>query len=63
MHSNSGDVIEIQGVTRAFGSMVALRNVSLSVAPGSVLGLVGENGAGDEDMGLGHGGSWFSGRR
>ena len=45
-HSNSGNVIEIQGVTRAFGSKVALHNVTLSVPPGSVLGLVGENGAG-----------------
>ena len=44
--SNSQNVIEIQGITRAFGSNVALRNVRLSVPPGSVLGLVGENGAG-----------------
>jgi len=39
-------LIEITGVTRRFGSRLALDNVSLTVACGVVFGLVGENGAG-----------------
>ncbi|NQV26283.1 MAG: ABC transporter ATP-binding protein [Rhodopirellula sp.] len=39
-------VVEISGVSRSFGKMVALDNVNLNVLRGSVVGLVGENGAG-----------------
>jgi ABC-2 type transport system ATP-binding protein len=46
-HTSRDDVvIEISGVTRRFGAVSALDNVSISVARGSVHGLVGENGAG-----------------
>src|SRR6058998_1476938 len=38
--------IEIKGVTRRFGSRLALDDVSLTVGRGVVFGLVGENGAG-----------------
>lgn len=38
--------IEIRGLTRYFGTAAALKDVSLQVAPGEVLGLVGPNGAG-----------------
>ena len=37
---------ELTGVTRRFGEKTALRNVSLSLPKGEVLGLIGENGAG-----------------
>ena len=39
-------VIEIQRLSRNFGSKVALADVSLNVPKGSVFGLVGANGAG-----------------
>jgi ABC-2 type transport system ATP-binding protein len=39
-------VVEIAGLSRRFGERVALDNVNLNVAEGSVFGLVGENGAG-----------------
>lgn len=39
-------IIDIQNLTRTFGSKKALDNVSLRVEPGIVMGLVGENGAG-----------------
>lgn len=39
-------VIEIRGVTRRFGSKVALDQVEIQVPRGSVFGLVGANGAG-----------------
>jgi simple sugar transport system ATP-binding protein len=38
--------LELSGVTRAFGGRIADRDVSLSVAPGELHALVGENGAG-----------------
>src|SRR5262245_14240677 len=38
--------LSFEGVTRSFGRRVALDDVSLRVEPGTVLGLVGSNGAG-----------------
>lgn len=40
------NVIELQGVTRAFGALKALDNIDFTVRPGCVHGLVGANGAG-----------------
>lgn len=39
-------MIDIQNVSRRYGSVQALKNVSLRVEKGSVLGLLGQNGAG-----------------
>ena len=39
-------LIELQNVSRRYGSVWALKNVSLRVEKGSVLGLLGQNGAG-----------------
>ncbi len=39
-------VINIQNLSRRFGSKLALDNVSLQIPAGTVMGLVGENGAG-----------------
>lgn len=38
--------IEAEGVSKSFGRVHALRGMSFSVAPGTVLGLVGPNGSG-----------------
>lgn len=38
--------VEIRGLSRRFGSKLALADVSLTVPRGKVFGLVGENGAG-----------------
>jgi branched-chain amino acid transport system permease protein len=39
-------ILEIASVTRRFGGLIAVRDVSLSVQLGEILGLVGPNGAG-----------------
>ncbi len=40
------DNLELRGVRKAFGDFVAVDDVSLAVPPGSVFGLLGQNGAG-----------------
>ena len=44
--SGQGAVVEVDNVSRRFGSKLALDNVSFRIPAGSVVGLVGENGAG-----------------
>jgi branched-chain amino acid transport system permease protein len=39
-------VLEIRGVTKRFGGLVVLRDVSFVVRPGEIVGLIGPNGAG-----------------
>lgn len=39
-------LVELTGVTRRFGDILAVDNLSLEVAPGEVFGLLGPNGAG-----------------
>lgn len=41
-----GAVVELDNVSRHFGSKLALDNVTFHIPAGSVVGLVGENGAG-----------------
>lgn len=40
------DWLVVEGVSKQYGSLTALRNVSLKIAPGEVVGLAGRNGAG-----------------
>jgi len=42
----SAPLIEVQGVSKAFGGVVANRAVTLGVAQGSITGLIGPNGSG-----------------
>lgn len=42
--------LELTGVTVRYGGVTAVRDVSLTVAPGTVLGLIGPNGAGKTSL-------------
>ena len=39
-------ILEMKGISKRFGSTVALDNVDLTVYPGEIRGLIGENGSG-----------------
>src|SRR5919108_3723546 len=39
-------MIEVQGLTKHYGPVTAIRDVSFTVAPGDIVGFLGPNGAG-----------------
>ncbi|MGE5095537.1 MAG: ABC transporter ATP-binding protein [Betaproteobacteria bacterium] len=39
-------LLEVEGVTKRFGGLVALSDVSFAIRPGEIYGLIGPNGAG-----------------
>lgn len=42
----SAPLLEIEGITKRFGGLTALSNVSFTIPKGSIYGLIGPNGAG-----------------
>ena len=43
-------MIELQGITQAYGDHVALRGIDLAVQPGEVFGIIGRSGAGKSSL-------------
>jgi len=45
-----GYVLEVRNITKRFGGLVAVNNVSMGVGAGEVVGLLGDNGAGKSTL-------------
>ena len=45
-NSNNSIALECKNITKTFGSVVANKNVNLSVKKGEILSILGENGRG-----------------
>ena len=43
-------ILSIQGMSKSFGRNKVLNHINLNVKPGSIMGLMGENGAGKSTM-------------
>ncbi len=46
MTSRSGATLEVRGLVRRFGGLIAVNNISFDVKSGEILGLIGPNGSG-----------------
>lgn len=49
-NSSASPLLQVQGVTLAFGGVKALTDVSFDVAPGSITAVIGPNGAGKTSL-------------
>lgn len=43
-------MLEVQSITKSYGKKLILNQISFSVQPGEIIGLVGENGAGKSTL-------------
>ncbi|WP_158672107.1 ATP-binding cassette domain-containing protein, partial [Bradyrhizobium guangdongense] len=50
MPAGQQPILELQGITKSFGGVEALRGVDFALYPGEIHGLVGENGAGKSTL-------------
>ncbi len=39
-------LLEVSGLTKRFGGLVAVKNIGFEIRPGEILGLIGPNGSG-----------------
>ncbi len=47
---NAAPAIELRGISKAFGPVQANKDISISVQPGAIHGIIGENGAGKSTL-------------
>ncbi|MHA2100010.1 MAG: ABC transporter ATP-binding protein [Candidatus Kariarchaeaceae archaeon] len=45
-NDNKNDVLQVRGLTKKFGELVAINNVNFNVSEGEILGIIGPNGSG-----------------
>ncbi len=50
MAEGNGFLLRMEGISKHYGSVTALQEVTLALNPGEVLGLVGDNGAGKSTL-------------
>src|SRR5215813_10130969 len=50
MPASFSSILELQGISKTFGGVEALRGVDFALSPGEIHGLVGENGAGKSTL-------------
>jgi len=48
--TNHAPLVEMRGISKAFGAIQALKDVDLRLLPGEILGLVGDNSAGKSTL-------------
>ena len=46
----SDTILKIENLSKSFGENTVLKDINLELKEGEILGLVGENGAGDNDI-------------
>ena len=43
-------ILTVKNLSKAFGGLLALKDISIKVDPGQIVGIIGPNGAGENDL-------------
>ncbi|MEO9189030.1 MAG: ATP-binding cassette domain-containing protein, partial [Acetobacteraceae bacterium] len=46
MSGNAAPLLEVEGLTKRFGGLLAVKDIGFAIRPGEILGLIGPNGSG-----------------